>query len=69
MEGNKALQPHEQRVVEERNDLIEKVTKLHAFFKTEMFNSLKKKDQDLLDEQSRVMMNYADILLKRIERF
>ena len=65
----KQLQPHEQRVVDERTDLIEKITKLHAFFKTEIFENLQEEDQKLLEEQSQLMMNYSDILLKRINRF
>ncbi len=65
----KQLQPHEQRVVDERTDLIEKITKLHAFFKTEIFENLQEEDQELLEEQVQLMMNYSDILLKRINRF
>ena len=65
----KQLQPHEQRVVDERTDLIEKITKLHAFFKTEIFENLQEEDQDLLEEQVQLMMNYSDTLLKRINRF
>lgn len=63
------LLPHQQRVVDERLELIEKLTKLHEFFKTSIFNELQKEDQNLLDEQSQIMMNYSDILLKRINRF
>ena len=65
----KQLQPHEQRVVDERTDLIEKITKLHAFFKTEIFGNLQEEDQNLLEEQVQLMMNYSDVLLKRINRF
>lgn len=65
----KQLQPHEQRVVDERTDLIEKITKLHAFLKTEIFENLQEKDQELLEEQVQIMMNYSDVLLKRINRF
>lgn len=65
----KVLQPHEQRVVDERNELVEKITKLHAFFKTPIFEKLKEEEQDLLNEQSQIMMNYSDVLLKRINRF
>ena len=65
----KQLQPHEQRVVDERTDLIEKITKLHAFFKTEIFDNLQEEDQNLLEEQVQLMMNYSDVLLKRINRF
>jgi len=65
----KQLQPHEQRVVDERTELIEKITKLHAFFKTDIFENLKEEDQKLLEEQVQLMMNYSDVLLKRINRF
>jgi len=65
----KQLQPHEQRVVDERTELIEKITKLHAFFKTEIFDNLQEEDQNLLEEQVQLMMNYSDVLLKRINRF
>ena len=65
----KQLQPHQQRVVEERTELIEKITKLHAFFNTEIFDSLQEKDQNLLEKQVQLMMNYSDVLLERINRF
>lgn len=63
------LLPHQQRVVEERTELIEKITKLHAFFRTEIFDNLQEEDQGLLEDQVQLMMNYSDILLKRIDRF
>nr|WP_315173550.1 hypothetical protein [uncultured Flavobacterium sp.] len=69
MEEEKKLQPHEQRVVDERTELDEKITKLHAFFKTEIFNNLQEEDRNLLEEQVQLMMNYSDVLLKRINRF
>ena len=65
----KELQPHEQRVVDERTELIEKITKLHAFFRTQIFENLQEEDQNLLEEQVQLMMNYSDVLLKRINRF
>lgn len=64
-----ALEPHQQRVIDERTELIDKITKLHNFFKTEIFGNLDDKDQDLLDQQVQKMMNYADILFKRINKF
>lgn len=67
--GEKTLQPHQQRVVDERNELIEKTTKLHTFFKTEIFGNLQEEDKNLLEEQVQLMMNYSDVLLKRINRF
>jgi hypothetical protein len=61
--------PHQQRVIDERTELIDKITKLHNFFKTEIFGNLDDEDQDLLDQQVQKMMNYADILFKRINKF
>lgn len=63
------LLPHQQRVVQEKAELIDKITKLHAFFKTSAFEDLEQEDQNLLNEQSQIMMNYADILFQRINRF
>lgn len=63
------FKPHEQRVIDERTELIDKITKLHNFFKTEIFGNLGKEDKDLLDEQSQKMMDYSDVLLKRINKF
>lgn len=67
--SEKQLLPHQQRVVEERNELVDKVTKLHSFFNTEIFESLPGEDQELLVKQEKVMKEYSDILLDRIKRF
>jgi hypothetical protein len=71
MENEKSnnLLPHQQRVVQERIELMDKITKLHLFFKTSSFKDLDEENQNLLNEQSQIMMNYADILLKRINKF
>ncbi len=69
MENVKELLPHQQRVVEERMELMNKITKLHEFFKTPVFAALDETDKDLLEIQSDCMMEYADILLNRINRF
>jgi len=63
------LQPHQQRVVEERNELIDKIEKLHSFTKTETFNSLPDEEQSLLFKQEKEMKKYADILKQRIDVF
>lgn len=68
-ESKKNLQAHEQRVVGERTELIEKITKLHVFFRNPIFESLEQEDQDLLEKQVQLMMDYSDVLLKRINRF
>ncbi len=63
------MKPHEQRVVDERNELKVKLTKLNDFRKTDTFNNLPGVDQDLLDAQAEVMGEYIDILDERISRF
>lgn len=73
MSGDKTLEPHQQRVVDERNELNEKITKLHAFIQdpnpNSIFKNLEEVDQNLLNKQVQLMMNYSDVLLERINRF
>lgn len=63
------LQPHQQRVVDERRELDERVTKLEAFFATPIFAGLDTAEQDRLREQLGYMRNYSDILSERIDAF
>lgn len=62
-------QPHEQRVIAEKADLDDKVSRLHAFTTSTIFAVLDKEDQRLLRSQLLVMGGYSEILRKRIERF
>ena len=68
-ESTKGLQPHELRVVYERKELIEKITKLHAFMASDFYQTLDKETQDNFEEQENAMKKYCDVLLKRINRF
>lgn len=63
------LKPHEQRVVQERDDLDWRLGNLIAFFKHPTFKMLPGADRALLKEQAEVMADYSRILSKRIERF
>lgn len=63
------LQPHQQRVVTERDDLDWKLGNLLAFFKTPTFAQLIGAERALLKEQAEVMAEYSRILSKRIEGF
>lgn len=63
------LQPHQQRVVEERDQLQERTVKLRAFFATETFGSLEKEERDDLVRQSAIMGQYLAVLGRRVERF
>lgn len=65
-----ARQPHEQRVVDERQELFDKHQKLEAFVNEGgIFETLPQRDQELLRRQYSVMEDYLDILNERIERF
>ena len=61
--------PHEQRVIAERADLDEKLTKLEAFLSTETFGNLDQADGALLTRQAKIMTDYVLVLDARIDRF
>ena len=65
----KGLLPHEVRVVQERTELVEKITKLHAFMKSDFYGNLKEKDKSKFERQEKVMIEYSEILLERINSF
>jgi hypothetical protein len=63
------MQPHQQRVVEEKNELFEKITKLQGFLLSQMFQKLSTNEQNLLKMQYATMVQYSEILGMRIETF
>lgn len=63
------LQPHQQRVVEEKEALQEKVEKLKTFTESETFKTLSKNDQKLLKYQLIHMNNYLYVLEVRVMMF
>ncbi len=63
------MQPHEQRVVDEKKELDEKLTKLTAFFSGKIFSTLPLDEQERLKQQSEVMEKYSNILHERITHF
>jgi len=72
VETAKALQPHQQRVVDEKNELDSKLEKLLAFIdagKGKIFSSLVTEEQERLTAQARIMREYSDILADRINAF
>ena len=64
-----ALPPHQQRVIDERADLVGKLDKLHIFLETELFLSLDPAEQSRLHTQHEAMAIYADVLAERIVAF
>jgi hypothetical protein len=64
------MQPHQQRVVDEKKELDEKLDKLKAFIETSsIFKSLPVDERDRLGRQFDVMAEYSSILSQRIAAF
>lgn len=63
------LAPHQQRVVTERDELAERLSKLFAFFSSPVFASLDAAEQTRLRCQARFMDGYLLVLNDRIEAF
>lgn len=63
------MQPHQQRVVDEKNELGERLEKLLAFLQTDLYKSLAEQERELLFFQSQVMEDYYEVLEQRIELF
>lgn len=64
------MQPHQQRVIDEKAELEEKLLKLHQFIcASPVFAGLSGAEKELLREQAQIMDQYNDILKERIELF
>ena len=63
------LQPHQQRVVDEKIALDQKYTSLTAFSITETFANLDEAERDRLKRQHAAMSEYSGILGERIAAF
>lgn len=63
----KELAPHIQRMIGEKAQLDDRLTKLSAFIKTPGFKELTAKSQELLTAQAGAMGEYSDLLEERIQ--
>lgn len=63
------MQDFQKRVIEERDELIEKIVKLENFSKGEIIKTLPKDEQVRLGDQYAAMKNYEQILSQRIAAF
>lgn len=61
--------PHQQRVVDEKTELDDKLTKLTAFFSNSIFLNLDSAEQVRLQTQAKHMQGYSDVLGERIVAF
>jgi hypothetical protein len=64
------LQPHQQRVIDEKTELDKKATALSHFIgNSDIFPTLDEAEQERLREQNDVMWQYSEILGARIAAF
>lgn len=63
------LKPHQQRVVDEKAELDERLQKLDAFTRTPAFERLDEPERGRLIEQAGLMVRYSKILGTRIAAF
>ena len=63
------IQPHQQRVIDERAELDGRIAKLAAFVESPAFLSVRHDEQERLKDQLDVMRIYSEILAARIRAF
>jgi len=63
------MQPHQERVIAEQQELAGKLDKLAAFFQSTTFAALPDIERELLLEQHIFMLSYIRVLDKRIALF
>ena len=63
------LQPHQQRVVDEKSELDAKIDKLTTFIDTPLFSGLPEAEQERLVRQLHYMGHYTAVLGERIAAF
>lgn len=61
--------PHQQRVIDERAELENRLDKLTGFLATATFEALPDDEQERLLRQSGIMIQYSDVLAERIAAF
>ena len=63
------MQPHQEKVVVEKQELDEKIDKLTLFIKGTIYASLPAEEQMRLNNQLGYMVGYSNCLGERIEAF
>lgn len=59
----------QKRVVEERQELYERIVKLEIFLRNKASEKIPVEEQDRLSRQRRIMREYGQILTERIDNF
>ena len=63
------MKDYQQRVVDERSALDEKIGKLLVFLGTSKFHDLDREEQARMQRQYSAMQKYSDVLAERITAF
>lgn len=63
------MKPHQQRVVDEKQSLDEKISKLISFMESDASSVLSLSEEDDLEEQLEYMQKYSEVLGHRISKF
>lgn len=63
------MQPYQARVVQERDELLERIVELVDFMKSPTFEGLPAEETSLLRRQLSVMREYLQILDERVSVF
>lgn len=63
------MEAYQERVLEERQQLVDKFDKLTSFLKGNIFHTLPSDEQDRLTRQHGIMEQYANVLAERIVNF
>jgi predicted NUDIX family phosphoesterase len=63
------LTPHQDRVVQEKDELDAKIAKLDSFIEGEVYGRLQAEEQSRLNRQRLYMSQYSDVLTERIAAF
>ena len=63
------MAPHQQRVIDEKAELDERLAKLKDFFLTDIFINIPMRERMRLERQATVMQHYSNILGERIAEF
>lgn len=63
------LASHQQRVVEEKRQVTERLEKLEAFLDSEIYAKLPHQEQTRLSRQLLIMQLYEQVLAERISAF
>jgi hypothetical protein len=63
------MEPYQQRVVTELNDLREKRAKLGEFLRSPEYKKIPDAEKNMLTDQHEIMLKYEGLLDRRVELF